>query len=167
MEDDSNRLNANELYEVNVAKIERFEKVLKFNRLTKSEMAERLGIHQSNLSKILLGKRPIGKSMDAKFILAFPEISKEWFLHGTGNMLNDGYTTFEPVGVVGTAASTPTSQGASNLENEMKILQAEIELKDKLIASLQEEVNVLRDMNRQMLQAITKSMESQAQQKNT
>lgn len=165
MEDDSNRLNTNGLYEIDVAKIERFEKVLKFNRLTKSEMAERLGIHQSNLSKILLGKRPIGKSMDAKFILAFPEISKEWFLHGEGNMLKDGYTTFEPVGMVG--ASTPTSQGASNLENEMKILQAEIELKDKLIASLQEEVNVLRDMNRQMLQAITKSMESQAQQKNT
>lgn len=157
MEEDDNRLNIRDLSDENKAKAERIEKVLKFYRLTKSEMSDKLDIHQSNLSKILLGKRPIGKSMDAKFLLAFPDINRSWYLTGEGDMLNEGYTTFDPVGV-----ATPT---APNLENEIKILQTQLELKDKLIDSLQADVNMLREMNQKLLQAITKSIESQAQQK--
>lgn len=157
MEEDDNRLNIRDLSDENKAKAERIEKVLKFYRLTKSEMSNKLDIHQSNLSKILLGKRPIGKSMDAKFLLAFPDINRSWYLTGEGDMLNEGYTTFDPVGV-----ATPT---APNLENEIKILQTQLELKDKLIDSLQADVNMLREMNQKLLQAITKSIESQAQQK--
>lgn len=157
MEEDDNRLNIRDLSDENKAKAERIEKVLKFYRLTKSEMSDKLDIHQSNLSKILLGKRPIGKSMDAKFLLAFPDINRSWYLSGEGDMLNEGYTTFDPVGV-----ATPT---APNLENEIKILQTQLELKDKLIDSLQADVNMLREMNQKLLQAITKSIESQAQQK--
>lgn len=156
MEEDDNRLNIRDLSDENKAKAERIEKVLKFYRLTKSEMSDKLDIHQSNLSKILLGKRPIGKSMDAKFLLAFPDINRSWYLTGEGDMLNEGYTTFDPVGV-----ATPT---APNLENEIKILQTQLELKDKLIDSLQADVNMLREMNQKLLQAITKSIESQAQQ---
>ena len=165
MKDKDNNLKIKDIKPIDLDKCDRMQKIIRYYKMSQAELAERLDVNQSNLSAILRGKRPCRRIMDDKFLLSFPEISKEWFLHGEGNMLKDGYTTFEPVGMVG--ASTPTSQGASNLENEMKILQAEIELKDKLIASLQEEVNVLRDMNRQMLQAITKSMESQAQQKNT
>ena len=155
MEEDDNRLNIRDLSDENKAKAERIEKVLKFYRLTKSEMSDKLDIHQSNLSKILLGKRPIGKSMDAKFLLAFPDINRSWYLTGEGDMLNEGYTTFDPVGV-------PT---APNLENEIKILQTQLELKDKLIDSLQADVNMLREMNQKLLQAITKSIESNTQQK--
>lgn len=157
MEEDDNRLNIRDLSDENKAKAERIEKVLKFYRLTKSEMSDKLDIHQSNLSKILLGKRPIGKSMDAKFLLAFPDINRSWYLTGEGDMLNEGYTTFDPVGV-----ATPT---APNLENEIKILQTQLELKDKLIDSLQADVNMLREMNQKLLQAITKSIESNTQQK--
>lgn len=157
MEEDDNRLNIRDLSDENKAKAERIEKVLKFYRLTKSEMSDKLDIHQSNLSKILLGKRPIGKSMDAKFLLAFPDINRSWYLTGEGDMLNEGYTTFDPVGV-----ATPT---APNLENEIKILQIQLELKEQLIDSLQAEVNTLKDMNKQLLQAITKSIESNTQQK--
>jgi hypothetical protein len=40
-----------------------------------------------------------------------------------------------------------------------------LELKEQLIDSLQAEVNTLKDMNKQLLQAITKSIESNTQQK--
>ena len=143
---------------------QRLMRYLEFKGIRIGRAEKDLGLSNGYIKK--LKGSPSAEKLDL-ILTAYIDLSRNWLLYGTGNMLKEGYTTFEPVGVVGQGASTPTSQGASNLENEMKILQAEIELKDKLIASLQEEVNVLRDMNRQMLQAITKSMESQAQQKNT
>ena len=131
------------------------QKIIRYYKMSQTELAERLDVNQSNLSAIIRGKRPCGKIMDDKFLLSFPEINKEWFLTGVGDMLNEGYTTFDPVGV-------PASP---NLENEIKILQTQLELKDKLIDSLQADVNMLREMNQKLLQAITKSIESQAQQK--
>ena len=102
-------------------------------------------------------RKGIGGEKLKSITLNYPELNREWLLYGEGSMLNEGYTTFEPVGL-----ATPT---APNLENEIKILQTQLELKDKLIDSLQAEVNTLKDMNKQLLQAITKSIESNTQQK--
>lgn len=147
MEEDDNRLNIRDLSDENKAKAERIEKVLKFYRLTKSEMSDKLDIHQSNLSKILLGKRPIGKSMDAKFLLAFPDINRSWYLTGEGDMLNEGYTTFDPVGV-----ATPT---APNLENEITLLKAKLEEKEKMIELLKQQLEELNNLNKGLMTTLT------------
>lgn len=147
MEEDDNRLNIRDLSDENKAKAERIEKVLKFYRLTKSEMSDKLDIHQSNLSKILLGKRPIGKSMDAKFLLAFPDINRSWYLTGEGDMLNEGYTTFDPVGV-----ATPT---APNLENEIILLKAKLEEKEKMIELLKQQLEELNNLNKGLMTTLT------------
>lgn len=147
MEEDDNRLNIRDLSDENKAKAERIEKVLKFYRLTKSEMSDKLDIHQSNLSKILLGKRPIGKSMDAKFLLAFPDINRSWYLTGEGDMLNEGYTTFDPVGV-----ATPT---APNLENEIILLKAKLEEKEKMIELLKQQLEELNNINKGLMTTLT------------
>lgn len=157
MEEDDNRLNIRDLSDENKAKAERIEKVLKFYRLTKSEMSDKLDIHQSNLSKILLGKRPIGKSMDAKFLLAFPDINRSWYLTGEGDMLNEGYTTFDPVGV-----ATPT---APNLENEIILLKAQLEEKEKMIALLQKQLAELNELHRALMSAFTNVVASGATNK--
>lgn len=102
-------------------------------------------------------RKGIGGEKLKSITLNYPELNREWLLYGEGDMLNEGYTTFDPVGV-----ATPT---APNLENEIKILQIQLELKEQLIDSLQAEVNTLKDMNKQLLQAITKSIESNTQQK--
>lgn len=157
MKEDDNNLKIKDVKPIDLDKCERMKKIIRYYKMSQTELAERLDVNQSNLSAILRGKRPCGRIMDDKFLLSFPEINKEWLLTGEGSMLNEGYTTFEPVGL-----ATPT---APNLENEIKILQTQLELKEQLIDSLQAEVNTLKDMNKQLLQAITKSIESNTQQK--
>lgn len=157
MKEGDNNLKIRDIKPIDLDKCERMQKIIRYYKMSQTELAERLDVNQSNLSAIIRGKRPCGKIMDDKFLLSFPEINREWFLTGTGDMLNEGYTTFDPVGV-----ATPT---APNLENEIKILQIQLELKEQLIDSLQAEVNTLKDMNKQLLQAITKSIESNTQQK--
>mgnify|MGYP003294168347 CR=1 FL=1 len=94
---------------------------------------------------IIRGKRPCGKIMDDKFLLSFPEINKEWFLTGVGDMLNEGYTTFDPVGV-------PT---APNLENEIILLKAKLEEKEKMIELLKQQLEELNNLNKGLMTTLT------------
>lgn len=131
MEEEANKLNIKELHNVGAEKVLRLLKVMKFYGINKSEMAERLGIHQSNLSKIILGRRPIGKSIDAKFLLACPEINKTWYLSGEGEMLREGLTTFGPV-----AIPAPTNENPDVIPEQ----------RDELIEALREQVKTLTDV---------------------
>lgn len=49
--------------------------------LTQSEFAEKAGIHQSNLSEMISGKRSIGENIANKLYLSFG-INKNWLLNG-------------------------------------------------------------------------------------
>lgn len=131
MEEEANKLNIKELHNADADKVIRLIKVMKFYDLNKSEMAERLGIHQSNLSKIILGRRPIGKSIDAKFLLACPEINKTWYLSGEGEMLREGLTTFGPV-----AIPAPTNENPDVIPEQ----------RDELIEALREQIKTLTDV---------------------
>lgn len=131
MEEEANKLNIKELHNAGAEKVLRLLKVMKFYDLSKSEMAERLGIHQSNLSKIILGRRPIGKSIDAKFLLACPEINKTWYLSGEGEMLCEGLTTFGPV-----AIPAPTTENPDVIPEQ----------RDELIEALREQVKTLTEV---------------------
>ena len=133
---------------------QRLMKFMSYREISASRFERMCGLSNGYFNKL---RNAPGLDKIDKMLRVFPELNREWVLTGEGSMLNDGYTTFEPVGV-----ATPT---APNLENEIKILQTQLELKDKLIDSLQAEVNTLKDMNKQLLQAITKSIESNTQQK--
>ena len=133
---------------------QRLMRFIKSEKISQGKFERMCGMSNGYLCNI---KQSIGSSKILSISKAFPQLNTEWLLTGEGSMLNEGYTTFEPVGL-----ATPT---APNLENEIKILQTQLELKDKLIDSLQAEVNTLKDMNKQLLQAITKSIESNTQQK--
>ena len=133
---------------------QRLIKFLRYKDISNSVFEKTCGMGNGYVNSIRKG---IGTEKLKNITLTYPELNREWLLYGEGSMLNEGYTTFEPVGL-----ATPT---APNLENEIKILQTQLELKDKLIDSLQAEVNTLKDMNKQLLQAITKSIESNTQQK--
>lgn len=132
MEEEANRLSRKELHHPDKDKVVRLIKVMKFYDLNRGEMAERLGIHQSNLSKILLGRRAIGKSIDAKFLLTCPEINKTWYLSGEGEMLREGLTTFGPV-----AIPAPTNENPDVISTEQR---------DELIEALREQVKTLTDV---------------------
>ena len=133
---------------IDVEKLDRIKRLMKFYDLSQTSLSERLGVMQSNVSAILNGKRPCGKSMDAKFLLAFPEINKSWFLDGTGEMLNEDYTSFNPIAV---------PKAISKEEEEVVAVTANgIDAKDMLIATLREEVIFLREQISELIKRIDK-----------
>jgi transcriptional regulator with XRE-family HTH domain len=139
MEEEANKLNIKELHNVGAEKVLRLLKVMKFYDLNKSEMAERLGMHQSNLSKIILGRRPIGKAIDAKFLLACPEINKTWYLSGEGEMLREGLTTFGPVAIPAPANENPDEEESeliAALKKQISLLTEIVAEKDRQIDRL-------------------------------
>ena len=138
MEDSNNKLRVSHMNPIDVEKLDRIKRLMKFYDLSQTSLSERLGVMQSNVSAILNGKRPCGKSMDAKFLLAFPEIDKNWFLSGDGEILKEGYTSFGPI-----AMATPVV--SEEEEPEAPAEPTNIGYRDQLIASLQDEIKHLRE----------------------
>ena len=150
MEDSNNKLRVSHMNPIDVEKLDRIKRLMKFYDLSQTSLSERLGVMQSNVSAILNGKRPCGKSMDAKFLLAFPEINKSWFLDGTGEMLNEDYTSFNPIAV-------PKAISKEEEEEEVVAVTANgIDAKDMLIATLREEVIFLREQISELIKRIDK-----------
>ena len=102
-------------------------------------------------------KQSIGSSKIQSIAMAFPQLNTEWLLTGVGDMLNEGYTTFDPVGV-----ATPT---APNLENEIILLKAQLEEKEKMIALLQKQLAELNELHRALMSAFTNVVASGATNK--
>lgn len=151
MKEDDNNLKIKDVKPIDLDKCERMKKIIRYYKMSQTELAERLEVNQSNLSAILRGKRPCGRIMDDKFLLSFPEINKEWLLTGEGSMLNEGYTTFEPIGV-----ATPMSPTAmTETEKEVVLLQAKLEEKEKMITILEDQLKKLNDMHRDLLATFT------------
>lgn len=68
-----------------------FTQIMEVFALNQSDMAKRIGIHQTNVSAIVRGERSCGDAIMTKVAKAFPEINKDWLLTGEGKMLADGY----------------------------------------------------------------------------
>lgn len=67
-------------------KLLRIRELMNVYHLTQVAMSARIGIDQANLSGILNGKRPCGRGVLDKILLAFPEINDKWLLSGEGEM---------------------------------------------------------------------------------
>lgn len=64
-------------------KVDRLSELIDETGMTQSQFAEKLGIYQSGLSRILLRKVGCGKSMTDKLRISF-DINPEWFETGEG-----------------------------------------------------------------------------------
>lgn len=150
MKEDDNNLKIKDIKPIDLDKCERMKKIIRYYKMSQTELAERLEVNQSNLSAILRGKRPCGRIMDDKFLLSFPEINKEWLLTGEGSMLNEGYTTFEPVGVA--VSSSPEK---TETEKENVILKAQLAEKEKMITILEQQLAELNTINKGLMTTLT------------
>lgn len=65
----------------------RLKELMRILNLNQSQFAEKIEIEQSNVSKMLSGKRPIGRNIVNKLVLAF-DINKDWMLTGYGEMFS-------------------------------------------------------------------------------
>lgn len=68
--------------------VQRIKKIMDFYKLNQTSFSERVGLKQSNLSKILSGERTCGDAVINKISMSF-DIRKEWLLTGEGEMLKD------------------------------------------------------------------------------
>lgn len=80
---------------------------------TASSFADKIGVQRSSLSHLLSGRNKPSLDFILKINDAFPELSLEWLLKGTGNYLDkDNTTTITKI--IQTPASPPISSTYSN-----------------------------------------------------
>lgn len=63
----------------------RIKEIMEARNLNQVSFANRTGIAQANLSKILSGDRPCGEAVVNKIVMSL-DINKDWLLHGYGEM---------------------------------------------------------------------------------
>lgn len=66
---------------------ERLKALIEHYELSVNAFARRIGYNQSNLSKILAGKRDFNNNLENAICREFPEINRGWLLKGDGEML--------------------------------------------------------------------------------
>ncbi len=70
----------------------RIKELMKSCGLNQTEFAEKIGMKQQNLSRILNGKANIGEGVINKILLSF-DVNKEWLVSGEGEMLKSKQTS--------------------------------------------------------------------------
>lgn len=73
-------------------------------------------------------RRSIGPDKLKSITANYPDLNRDWLLYGEGEMLNPGYTTFNPVGIASQPDVIPAEQ------------------RDELIEALREQVKTLTDV---------------------
>lgn len=77
-------------------------------------------------------RKSIGEDKLRSIALNYPDINRQWLLFGEGEMLNEGYTSFNAV------AAGPAATDAEDPDAEVKRLEL-------LVAELQSKVDILLD----------------------
>lgn len=96
-------------------------------------------------------RKGIGGEKLKSITLNYPELNREWLLYGEGSMLNEGYTTFDPVGL-----ATPMSPTAmTETEKEVVLLQAKLAEKEKMIKILEQQLTELNTINKGLMTTLT------------
>lgn len=127
---------------------QRLMRFIKSEKISQGKFERMCGMSNGYLCNI---KQSIGSSKILSISKAFPQLNTEWLLTGEGSMLNEGYTTFEPVGV-----ATPMSPIAmTETEKEVVLLQAKLEEKEKMIDLLKQQLEELNNINKGLMTTLT------------
>jgi hypothetical protein len=119
-------------------------KFMDYKEISASRFERMCGLSNGYFNKL---RNAPGLDKIDKMLRVFPELNREWVLTGEEPMLNEGYTTFDPVGV-----ATPT---APNLENEITLLKAKLEEKEKMIELLKQQLEELNNLNKGLMTTLT------------
>lgn len=123
---------------------QRLMKFMDYKEISASRFERMCGLSNGYFNKL---RNAPGLDKIDKMLRVFPELNREWVLTGEEPMLNEGYTTFDPVGV-----ATPT---APNLENEITLLKAKLEEKEKMIELLKQQLEELNNLNKGLMTTLT------------
>ena len=127
---------------------QRLMRFIKSEKISQGKFERMCGMSNGYLCNI---KQSIGSSKILSISKAFPQLNTEWLLTGEGSMLNEGYTTFDPVGL-----ATPMSPIAmTETEKEVVLLQAKLEEKEKMIDLLKQQLEELNNINKGLMTTLT------------
>lgn len=127
---------------------QRLMRFIKSEKISQGKFERMCGMSNGYLCNI---KQSIGSSKILSISKAFPQLNTEWLLTGEGSMLNEGYTTFEPVGL-----ATPMSPTAmTETEKENVILKAQLAEKEKMIKILEQQLAELNTINKGLMTTLT------------
>lgn len=127
---------------------QRLMKFMSYREMSASRFERMCGLSNGYFNKL---RNAPGLDKIDKMLRVFPELNREWVLTGEGSMLNEGYTTFEPVGL-----ATPMSQTAmTETEKEVVLLQAKLEEKEKMIELLKQQLEELNNINKGLMTTLT------------
>lgn len=137
---------------------QRLMRFIKSEKISQGKFERMCGMSNGYLCNI---KQSIGSSKILSISKAFPQLNTEWLLTGEGSMLNEGYTTFEPVGL-----ATPMSPIAmTETEKEVVLLQAKLEEKEKMIDLLKQQLEELNNINKGLMTTLTNVATSRTSEK--
>ena len=123
-------------------------KFMSYREISASRFERMCGLSNGYFNKL---RNAPGLDKIDKMLRVFPELNREWVLTGEGSMLNEGYTTFEPVGL-----ATPMSPIAmTETEKEVVLLQAKLEEKEKMIKILEQQLAELNTINKGLMTTLT------------
>lgn len=127
---------------------QRLMKFMSYREISASRFERMCGLSNGYFNKL---RNAPGLDKIDKMLRVFPELNREWVLTGEGSMLNEGYTTFEPVGL-----ATPMSPIAmTETEKEVVLLQAKLEEKEKMIKILEQQLAELNTINKGLMTTLT------------
>ena len=127
---------------------QRLMKFMSYREMSASRFERMCGLSNGYFNKL---RNAPGLDKIDKMLRVFPELNREWVLTGEGSMLNEGYTTFEPVGL-----ATPMSPTAmTETEKEVVLLKAKLEEKEKMIDLLKQQLEELNNINKGLMTTLT------------
>ena len=115
---------------------QRLIRYLAFKNIPNAKFEKVCGLCNGYVSGI---RRSIGPDKLKSITEKYPDLNREWLLFGEGEMLNPGYTTFNPVGAAAQPDAIPTEQRddlIETLREQIKTLTEVIAEKDKQIDRL-------------------------------
>lgn len=120
-----------------MALLERIKEILRFSGLTVRAFSIKCGISQPTLDKQLKGLRGISIETVSGILFAFPQISAEWLLRGSGEMLKGQPEDQYAERLMKLVDTIATLQDTINIKSETistltaKIKELETQLKNK------------------------------------
>ena len=106
--------------------------------MSKATFAASIGMEQTTVNNQFLGKRSLSLDLVLSTLNAFSELSGEWLLRDRGDMLISKYSDTPE------AMQLKYSERIEKLISTIETLQDTIDLRNRLIESLQSEVEQLK-----------------------
>lgn len=113
--------------------ITRIEQLKKFYGLTTRGLAIKCGLNQPTLDRMLKGVNALNLNCVSSILTAFPDVSSEWLMRGTGEMLIKNQPNSEEV------------ERINKQDDIITILMDTIKANNKTIATLTERIKQLEN----------------------